>query len=103
MKRFLASFLFLGVTLSTYAQLSPQMEAYIRANPRRAAGVVHAYEFLPLKDTPAPKGFQPFYISHYGRHGSRSNWGGTAYEGVISVLEAGKAIGILTPDGEMEF
>ena len=26
---------------------------------------------LPPRGTPAPKGYQPFYISHYGRHGSR--------------------------------
>ena len=100
MKRFLASFLFLGVTLSTYAQLSPQMEAYIRANPRRAAGVVHAYEFLPLKDTPAPKGFQPFYISHYGRHGSRSHSSDKPYVLLRDCLQAAKEEGILTPSGD---
>ena len=67
----------------------------------RAGNNLNSYEFPEIKDTKPPKGYKPFYISHYGRHGSRSNWGGSAYEGVISVLEAGKAMGILTPDGEM--
>ena len=40
-------------------------------NPDRAANNMHSYEFNPIVDTKAPKGFKPFYISHYGRHGSR--------------------------------
>jgi hypothetical protein len=27
--------------------------------------------FLQSTYTPAPTGYEPFYISHYGRHGSR--------------------------------
>ncbi|MDY6443534.1 MAG: hypothetical protein SPK76_00720, partial [Bacteroidales bacterium] len=42
----------------------------------RAGNNLNSYEFRPLQDTPAPKGYKPVYISHYGRHGSRSNWGG---------------------------
>lgn len=35
-------------------------------------GVYRHYDFtLEGPDTPAPKGYKPFYISHYGRHGSR--------------------------------
>ena len=37
----------------------------------RTASVYHSYEFNPVVDTPAPEGFAPFYIAHYGRHGSR--------------------------------
>lgn len=67
----------------------------------RAGNNLNSYEFRPLQDTPAPKGYKPVYISHYGRHGSRSNWGGKAYLGVIGVLEAAQHEGLLTPDGEM--
>lgn len=100
MKRILAIFLFMGVALASYAQLSPTMDAYLRANPRRAAGVIHAYEFLPLKDTPAPAGFQPFYISHYGRHGSRSHSSDKPYVLLRDCLQAAKKEGILTPSGD---
>jgi len=67
----------------------------------RAGNNLNSYEFRPIQDTPAPKGYKPVYISHYGRHGSRSNWGGKAYLGVIGVLEAAQHEGLLTPDGEM--
>ena len=67
----------------------------------RAGNNLNSYEFFPIRDTPAPAGYKPVYVSHYGRHGSRSNWGGTAYLGVIGILEQGQAAGILTPEGEM--
>ena len=66
----------------------------------RAACNHNSYEFFPIKDTPAPKGYKPFYISHYGRHGSRSGWGGDRYAYVIHVLERGEKAGILTPGGD---
>lgn len=100
MKRFLTTIFLLGVTLASYAQLSPQMEAYIRENPRRAAGVIHSYEFLPIKDTPAPGGFKPFYISHYGRHGSRSHSTDKPYVLLRDCLQAAAKEGIITPSGD---
>ena len=78
-------------------------EAAVRAlkeEPTRAGNNLNSYEFFELKDTPAPKGYTPFYISHYGRHGSRSNWGGKDYEDLIRTLEVGKGLGILTPGGD---
>ncbi|MBR3726803.1 MAG: histidine-type phosphatase, partial [Prevotella sp.] len=32
------------------------------------------------KLTPAPKGYEPYYISHYGRHGSRYLIGKNDYD-----------------------
>lgn len=78
-------------------------EAAVRAlqeDNTRAGNNTNSYEFFPIRDTRPPKGYKPFYISHYGRHGSRSNWGGTAYEGLIDVLEKGRSEGILTPGGD---
>ncbi|MBQ9411124.1 MAG: histidine-type phosphatase, partial [Bacteroidales bacterium] len=100
MKRFLTTIFLLGVTLASYAQLSPQMEAYIRENPRRAAGVIHSYEFLSIKDTPAPGGFKPFYISHYGRHGSRSHSSDKPYVLLRDCLQTAAKEGIITPSGD---
>ena len=100
MKRFLTTLFLLGLTLVSYAQLSPQMDAYIRAYPQRAAGVIHSYEFLPIKDTPAPGGFKPFYISHYGRHGSRSHSTDKPYVLLRDCLQAAADEGIITPSGD---
>jgi len=61
---------------------------------------MHSYEFFDTEDTPAPKGYKPFYISHYGRHGSRSNWGNKDYCHVIAVLDSAKQEGVLTPAGD---
>jgi hypothetical protein len=98
---FLAALLTLCVAAS-YAQ-PHRSEAAVRAlleDNTRAGNNTNSYEFFPIRDTRPPKGYKPFYISHYGRHGSRSNWGGTAYQGVIAVLEQGRAAGILTPGGD---
>lgn len=43
----------------------------VKQNKEVAAGVYHPYVIGNLTDTPAPKGYHPFYISHFGRHGSR--------------------------------
>lgn len=43
----------------------------IRETPEKAGGVYYAYPVNESANTPAPKGYKPFYISHYGRHGSR--------------------------------
>ena len=74
-------------------------EKAIRENPGRAAGVHHSYEFVPSAETPAPKGYKPFYVSHYGRHGSRRNIGSAA-ELSYTYMSAARDAGILTPLGE---
>ena len=96
-------------------------------NPDRAANNMHSYEFNPIVDTKAPKGFKPFYISHYGRHGSRyeqnstfaraamdafavldsldllTGVGKAVYDGVNAVVEAHKGMeGSLSPRGARE-
>ena len=100
MKRLLIGMILLMVTAASYAQLSPEMEAYIREFPQRASFNIHSYEFHPLKDTPAPKGFKPFYISHYGRHGSRSHSSDKPYVLLKDCLEAAAREGIITPSGD---
>lgn len=45
--------------------------AEIAETPEKAGGIYYAYPVKESANTPAPKGFTPFYISHYGRHGSR--------------------------------
>ena len=37
----------------------------------KAGGVYYAYPVTTVEQTATPKGYEPFYISHYGRHGSR--------------------------------
>ena len=49
--------------------------------------------------TPAPAGYEPFYISHYGRHGSRYMTDNKFYVQAIGTLDTAAQLGILTPKG----
>ena len=93
--------LFICVTAAfAQAHQSPAAVRALKEDPTRAGNNTNSYEFKEIRDTKPPKGYKPFYISHYGRHGSRSNWGGSSYEGVINTLETGKQMGILTPGAD---
>ena len=50
--------------------------------------------------TAAPKGYEPFYMSHYGRHGSRWLIGEGDYLGPLGILREAHAAGKLTAEGE---
>ncbi len=69
MKKILLTALLTAVCCSLGAQ--EEAIRLLRENPDRASNNMHSYEFNPIRDTPAPKGYKAFYISHYGRHGSR--------------------------------
>ena len=50
--------------------------------------------------TKAPKGYVPFYFSHYGRHGSRWLIGKDDYERVMRPLRKARQQGKLTREGQ---
>lgn len=49
--------------------------------------------------TPAPKGYEPVYLSHYGRHGSRYHIG-SVYGNVYGLLQHADSADVLTPTGK---
>ncbi|MBQ2208523.1 MAG: glycoside hydrolase family 28 protein [Prevotella sp.] len=49
--------------------------------------------------TPAPKGYVPFYMSHYGRHGSRWLISEDSYTSVVEPLQKAQQAGKLTAKG----
>ena len=51
--------------------------------------------------TPAPKGYEPFYLTHYGRHGSRWLIGEGEYQDAMKVLKKAHEQGVLTERGEL--
>lgn len=77
---------------------SPREE--IAADPLRAGGIYYTYHPASLDVTPAPRGFKPFYISHYGRHGSRWAASEKSYARVLRTLRTAADDGVLTPLGE---
>lgn len=74
----------------------------IAANPGRAGGVYFAYpvtENTVLNHTPVPEGYEAFYVSHYGRHGSRYLISDKDYIKVMDILADAENHGALTPLG----
>ena len=94
-KLFTALLLFLSVAAG--AQTSKK-EIYKDIN--RAVGNYYPYPGPVQKVlTPAPAGYKPFYISHYGRHGSRYMEENDAFVLAIGKLDTAAQLGILTPKG----
>lgn len=50
--------------------------------------------------TPAPAGYEPFYVSHYGRHGSRYMTDDDAYKYVLGKMDTAQVRGWLTEKGK---
>jgi len=50
--------------------------------------------------TPAPKGYEPFYISHYGRHGARYQTSDKAFKRLRKQLDSALTAGLLTEYGK---
>ncbi len=96
MKRFLVVI----IALCTLSVASAQsMREQIAANPDMAAGIYTAYPVTEQVATPAPKGYKPFYISHYGRHGSRYQTTEEKYQTPAAMLEQAEKDGKLTALG----
>ncbi len=72
----------------------------IADDPLRAASNYYAYPAPTGRLTPAPKGYKPFYISHYGRHGSRWLIGEKKYSAPYLALKQAADSGALTAYGE---
>ncbi len=71
----------------------------ISADFNKAGGVYLAYPTVETKQTPAPKGYKPFYVSHYGRHGSRYLLSDRDYQWIIQLMEKAEIVNGLTPLG----
>ena len=85
-------------TMKTYEKTALEE---ISANRFLAGGNATDYDRLPRKAlTPSPKGYEPYYLSHYGRHGSRWLLNDRDYQAPITTLKDAKKYGKLTPLGE---
>lgn len=99
-KNFLAIVMFLLVAATSVSAQSARQE--IDANPWLAGSNYLDYDRqLPdFKYTRAPKGYEPFYMSHYGRHGSRWLISTDSYERVLRPLRKARSEGKLTREGQ---
>ena len=72
----------------------------IYSNPELSAGLLCAYPGPQGTVTKAPKGYKPFYISHFARHGSRHLTDHEEYTDVLDALRAASDAGVLTDLGK---
>ena len=79
MKRNLTIVMLLLLALTTWAQGNGALDQ-LKADPKKSYGTDYPYLFATPQLTKAPKGYKPFYISHYGRHGSRYYWNAMLYQ-----------------------
>jgi len=73
----------------------------VKADVRKAYGMEGPHrldEFGTLSK--APSGYKPFYISHYGRHGSRYAWNSETYTLIRDVFKKAEEKNVLTPYGK---
>ena len=80
---------------------SQDARTLLKQNPERYGGVHHSYEAPETTvDTPAPKGYEPFYVSHYGRHGSRYLTSMNSVTRVSHLFDRLDSLGVLSTEGE---
>lgn len=89
--------LWLAAAVSGNAQTAREE---IQKNPALAAGKYYAYtKPADASATPAPKGYVPFYLSAFARHGSRYLTDAEKYADPIGVLRRAQQGGYLSADG----
>ena len=87
--------------LSLLPLRAQDVRSLLRENPERYANIHHSYEPPEaIDDTPAPAGYEPFYVSHYGRHGSRYHTSTRPVTVVSSVMDTLGMLGCLTEEGK---
>lgn len=91
---------FLLVSFSTIS-LAQSPKAEIDMDLHRSASNLLAYPAPEhAKETPAPSGYKPFYVSTYARHGSRYLIRPEEYEAPLAALQKASGEGALSPLGE---
>ena len=79
--------LLLALIASVWSLSAQDMREIIAQNPERSGSNWCSYRYQPSPETPAPKGYKPFYISYYGRHGSRWHTTSKYYTNALKFFE----------------
>ena len=99
MKR-LFTLMIVGCSMLVAAAQGNAVLEQLKADPKKAYGNDYPYHLEMVPQTKAPKGYEPFYISHYGRHGSRYYWTDRLYRDLDTLLKVGHRRNQLTAEGE---
>ena len=96
MKKNILLLFLIGICLSVNAQ---NVIEEFKKNPSLAGSQSVVYTVPMCKYTAAPKGYTPFYLSHYGRHGSRYH-NGDVYKYTYNLMKKAYEGGELSTFGE---
>lgn len=99
MKKLLTILMLMLLVLTAGAQ-RPSALDQLKENPRKAYGNDYPYQQEMCDLTKSPKGYKPFYISHYARHGSRYYWNGFLYKELDTLLTVAHQKHLLTERGK---
>ena len=99
MKRLTITFMLLGLIMNASAQTAREE---IKANKYLSASNYLDYDNYPATAplTPTPKGYEPYLMNHYGRHGSRWLTSESSYTDPLATLCKAQEQGKLTAVGE---
>ena len=81
----------------TMPAMAQRAKEEIKADRNLAASNYLAYPGPKQKLTKAPEGYTPYYISHYGRHGSRYLISPGQYSDAVNILAKADSLGKLSP------
>lgn len=93
-------FLLTSLVLSFAAASAQTAKEEIYADILKSASNHMAYQAPTKPLTKTPKGYEPFYMSHYGRHGSRWLLGDGDYMNIIRTLRRAKDQSVLSAVGQ---
>lgn len=99
--RLFALLFLLLCSLSALAQTPEAVRESIRKYPNLAMPTYSTYPSVPLGEiATAPEGFEPFYFSLVGRHGSRYDQSERRFKSALSIYRKADSLGILTEQGK---
>ena len=99
MKKSILISLALLLPLTLCAEITKK-EDINKDNLYKFRGSMTQYEDPGVTYSKAPKGFKPFYMSHYGRHGSRYLLNTPQYNDPLTILQQADDKGVLTDFGK---
>ena len=99
MKRLITHLCFALILFTSLLQAQTTKEEFLN-NRLFAGGLYCPYLYSHPVSTPAPDGYVPFYMSHYGRHGSRWVLSSSCHVVPKSILGDAEKAGALTALGK---
>lgn len=97
MRKYLLFFFILLCCLPLSGQITKQD---VLSDRRQTGGSYHCYPGPLSVQTAAPEGYTPFYVSHFGRHGSRYMLSSQHYDIAIYTLQKADSLQILSEHGK---